>query len=201
MMSREQNEQLSRIGPGTLMGKLLRRYWAPFLLAAEIPEPDCPPVKVKLMGERLIAFRDSKGRVGLIDQFCAHRGASLWFGESEDCGIRCHYHGWKYDITGQCTDLPSEPEESGFRKNIKLKSYPCIEKPENRGERRYGSAHHLHRFACLLDGFLRFTGLRSESGPHDFGLRGSFMVGADIPEVHLIILTSKLRRGDEIVAP
>ena len=128
MMSREQNEQLSRIGPGTLMGKLLRRYWAPFLLASEIPEPDCPPVKVKLMGERLIAFRDSKGRVGLIDEFCAHRGASLWFGESADCGIRCQYHGWKYDITGQCVDLPSEPEESGFRKNIKLKSYPCIEK-------------------------------------------------------------------------
>ncbi len=96
------------------MGKLLRRYWAPFLLAEEIPEPDCPPVRVKLMGERLIAFRDSKGRIGLIDEFCAHRGVSLWFGESEDCGIRCHYHGWKYDVTGQCVDLPSEPEESGL---------------------------------------------------------------------------------------
>ena len=128
MMSREQNEQLCRIGPGTLMGKLLRRYWAPFLLSEELPKPDCPPVKVTLMGEKLIGFRDSKGRVGLIDEFCAHRGASLWFGESEDCGIRCHYHGWKYDITGQCIDLPSEPEESGFRKHIKLKSYPCIEK-------------------------------------------------------------------------
>jgi phenylpropionate dioxygenase-like ring-hydroxylating dioxygenase large terminal subunit len=128
MMSREQNDQLCRIGPGTLMGKLLRRYWAPFLLASEIPEPDCPPVKVTLMGERLIAFRDSKGRIGLLDEFCAHRGASLWFGESADCGIRCHYHGWKYDVTGQCVDLPSEPEESGFRKHIKLKSYPCIEK-------------------------------------------------------------------------
>ena len=114
MMSREQNDQLSRIGPGTLMGKLLRRYWAPFLLAAEIPEPDCPPVRVKLMGESLIAFRDSKGRIGLIDEFCAHRGASLWFGENEDCGIRCHYHGWKYDVTGQCADLPSEPEEFGL---------------------------------------------------------------------------------------
>ena len=128
MMSREQNDQLSRIGPGTLMGKLLRRYWAPFLLAAEIPEPDCPPVRVKLMGESLIAFRDSKGRIGLIDEFCAHRGVSLWFGENEECGMRCPYHGWKYDVTGQCVDLPSEPEESGFRKNIKLKSYPCIEK-------------------------------------------------------------------------
>ena len=128
MMSREQNDQLSRTGPGTLMGKLLRRYWAPFLLASEIPEPDCPPVRVTLMGEKLIAFRDSKGQIGLIDEFCAHRGASLWFGEVADCGIRCHYHGWKYDVTGQCTDLPSEPEQSGFRQNIKMKAYPCIEK-------------------------------------------------------------------------
>jgi phthalate 4,5-dioxygenase oxygenase subunit len=128
MMSREQNDTLSRIGPGTLVGKLLRRYWAPFLLASEIPEPDCPPVRVTLMGEKLIAFRDSKGQIGLIDEFCAHRGASLWFGEVAECGIRCHYHGWKFDTTGQCTDLPSEPEDSGFRRNIKLKSYPCIEK-------------------------------------------------------------------------
>ena len=124
MMSREQNDQLSRIGPGTLMGKLLRRYWAPFLLAAEIPEPDCPPVRVKLMGERLIAFRDSKGRIGLIDEFCAHRGASLWFGENEECGIRCHYHGWKYDVTGQCVDLPSEPEEVGLPQEHQIEILP-----------------------------------------------------------------------------
>ena len=109
MMSREQNEQLSRIGPGTLMGKLLRRYWAPFLLSSEIPEPDCPPVRAKLMGESLVCFRDSKGQIGLIDEFCAHRGVSLWFGQNEECGLRCPYHGWKYDVTGQCVDLPSEP--------------------------------------------------------------------------------------------
>ena len=114
MMSREQNEQLSRTGPGTPMGKLLRRYWAPFLLASEIPEPDCPPVRVKLMGESLVAFRDSKGRIGLIDEFCAHRGVSLWFGQNEECGLRCPYHGWKYDVTGQCVDLPSESEEFGL---------------------------------------------------------------------------------------
>ncbi|MGB7455841.1 MAG: Rieske 2Fe-2S domain-containing protein, partial [Pseudolabrys sp.] len=92
MMSREQNDQLSRVGPGSFMGKLLRRYWAPFLLASEIPEPDCPPVRVKLMGEKLICFRDSKGRIGLIDEFCAHRGVSLWFGQNEECGLRCPYH-------------------------------------------------------------------------------------------------------------
>ncbi|MGA7309587.1 MAG: Rieske 2Fe-2S domain-containing protein [Pseudolabrys sp.] len=94
MMSREQNDQLSRVGPGTFMGKLLRRYWAPFLLSSEIPEPDCPPVRVKLMGESLICFRDSKSRIGLIDEFCAHRGVSLWFGQNEECGLRCPYHGW-----------------------------------------------------------------------------------------------------------
>ena len=95
MMSREQNDQLSRIGPGTLMGRLLRRYWAPFLLASEIPEPDCPPVRVKLMGEALICFRDSKGQIGLLDEFCAHRGVSLWFGENAECGIRCQRFGEK----------------------------------------------------------------------------------------------------------
>src|SRR5690348_8084533 len=128
MMSREQNDQLSRVGPGTPMGRLLRRYWAPFLLASEIPEPDCPPVRAELMGENLVCFRDSKGRIGLIDEFCAHRGVSLWFGQNEECGLRCPYHGWKYDITGQCVDLPSEPEESGMKQGIKLRSYPAIER-------------------------------------------------------------------------
>ena len=128
MMSREQNDQLSRVGPGTLMGKLLRRYWAPFLLVSEIPEPDCPPVRVKLMGENLVCFRDSKGQIGLIDEFCAHRGVSLWFGQNEECGLRCPYHGWKYDVTGQCIEVPSEPVESGFCNKIKLKSYPLVER-------------------------------------------------------------------------
>jgi phthalate 4,5-dioxygenase len=128
MLPREQNDLLTRTGPGTLMGNLLRRYWAPFLHAEEIPEPDCPPVRVRLFGEKLVAFRDSKGRIGLIEEFCAHRGVSLWFGRNEECGLRCVYHGWKYDVTGQCVDLPSEAEETGFRQKIKLKSYPCIEK-------------------------------------------------------------------------
>src|SRR6187399_3694312 len=128
MMSREQNEQLSRVGPGTLMGKLLRRYWAPFLLSSEIPEPDCPPVRAKLMGESLVCFRDSKGQIGLIDEFCAHRGVSLWFGRNEENGLRCPYHGWKYDVTGQCIDVPSEAAESGFCQKIKLKSYPLVKR-------------------------------------------------------------------------
>ena len=125
-MTREQNEQLTLTGAGTLMGELLRRYWIPALHDWELPEPDCPPVRVKLLGERLIAFRDTENRLGLIDEFCAHRGVSLWFGRNEECGLRCPYHGWKYDVTGQGVDLPSEGDDGPMRKPIQLKSSPFI---------------------------------------------------------------------------
>ncbi|TMH14611.1 MAG: aromatic ring-hydroxylating dioxygenase subunit alpha [Betaproteobacteria bacterium] len=128
MLRAEQNELLTRTGPGSVMGDLIRRYWIPALLTEELPEPDCPPVRVKLLSERLIAFRDSGGKLGLIDEFCAHRGVSLWFGRNEECGLRCAYHGWKYDVSGQCVDIPSEPEESGFRQKIRLRSYPLAER-------------------------------------------------------------------------
>src|SRR5436309_3536854 len=127
MLTREMNTFLTRTGPGTPMGELFRRYWIPALLDWELPERDCPPVRVKLLGEKLVAFRDTAGRIGMIEEFCAHRGVSLWFGRNEECGLRCPYHGWKYDVNGQCVDLPSEPEESGVRRGIKLKSYPCVE--------------------------------------------------------------------------
>jgi phenylpropionate dioxygenase-like ring-hydroxylating dioxygenase large terminal subunit len=128
MLRKEQNELLTQTGPGTPMGQLFRSAWMPALLADELPANDCPPVRVKLLSERLVAFRDSQGRLGLIDEFCAHRGVSLWFGRNEDCGLRCPYHGWKYDVTGQCLDVPSEPEASGFANKIKLKSYPLVER-------------------------------------------------------------------------
>jgi len=128
MLTREQNELATRTGPGTPMGGLLRRYWIPFLLSEELPEPECAPVRVKLLSERLVAFRDTEGRLGLIDEYCAHRGVSLWFGRNEENGLRCPYHGWKYDVTGWCVEVPSEPEESGFCRKIKLKSYPCVER-------------------------------------------------------------------------
>ncbi len=127
-MRAEQNEFLTRTGPGTPMGEMFRRYWLPALLAEELPVPDCPQVRVKLLSERMIAFRDSSGKLGLIDEFCAHRGVSLWFGRNEEHGLRCAYHGWKYDTTGQCVEVPSEPAESGFCKKIRLKSYPLIER-------------------------------------------------------------------------
>ena len=127
MISREDNEALTRTGAGTLMGDLFRRYWLPALHSSEIPKPDCAPVRVKLLGEALISFRDSSGKIGLLDEFCAHRGVSLWFGRNEDCGLRCPYHGWKYDVTGQCVELPSEGPDGPMRKRMKLKSYPCLE--------------------------------------------------------------------------
>jgi phthalate 4,5-dioxygenase oxygenase subunit len=126
-MSTEEFAVLTASGAGTPMGELLRRYWVPALGQDELPEPDCPPVRIKIMGEELLAFRDTEGRVGLIEERCAHRCASLFFGRNEEGGIRCAYHGWKYDITGQCIDMPSEPEKSRFKERIKLKAYPCIE--------------------------------------------------------------------------
>jgi phthalate 4,5-dioxygenase oxygenase subunit len=118
-------DTLVRTGPGTLMGILIRRYWVPALLSSEVAEPDCPPVRVKLLGERLLAFRDTNGRVGLVDEFCRHRGASLFLGRNEECGIRCSYHGWKYDISGRCVDLPSTPEAAS---KVSITAYPCVER-------------------------------------------------------------------------
>ena len=128
MLSQEQNDRLTRTGPQTPLGRLFRSYWIPALLSEELPEPDCPPVRVKLLSERMIAFRDSDGRLGLLDEFCAHRGVSLWFGRNEECGLRCPYHGWKYDVTGQCVDMPNEPEQSAFAKKVRLKSYPLVQR-------------------------------------------------------------------------
>ncbi len=128
MLRAEQNDMLTRTGPDTPMGALFRRYWIPALLADELPENDGPPVRVQLLSEKLIAFRDTDGRLGLLEEFCAHRRVSLWFGRNEECGLRCPYHGWKYDVTGQCVDLPSEPEENGFRARIKLRAYPLVER-------------------------------------------------------------------------
>ena len=128
MLRREQNDLLTQTGPGTPGGALFRSYWIPALLAEELPENECPPVRVKLLSERLLAFRDTQGRYGLIDEFCAHRGVSLWFGRNEENGLRCPYHGWKYDVTGQCVEVPSEPAESGYCQRIKLRSYPLVER-------------------------------------------------------------------------
>ncbi len=123
-MDKTMSETLVRTGAGTAMGNLMRRYWVPILQSSEIAEPDGPQVRVQILGERLLAFRDTKGRAGLIDEFCAHRGASLFFGRNEECGIRCAYHGLKFDLTGQCVDVPSAPHVAS---KMGIKAYPCIE--------------------------------------------------------------------------
>jgi phthalate 4,5-dioxygenase len=127
MLSKEENELLTRVGPGTPMGELMRRYWIPALLSEEIPTPDCPLVRVRLLGEDLVAFRDTQGRIGLLDEHCSHRGTSLFFGRNEECGLRCIYHGWKYDVEGRVLETPAEPAGSDFRIKIRHLAYPCTE--------------------------------------------------------------------------
>jgi phenylpropionate dioxygenase-like ring-hydroxylating dioxygenase large terminal subunit len=127
VLSAADNELLTRTGPGTAMGDLFRRFWIPAALSQELPEPDGAPVRVKIMGEDLIAFRDTEGRVGLVDPRCPHRGANLFFGRNEQCGIRCAYHGWKFDVTGRCVDLPTMPPESTLRDRVRITSYPVRE--------------------------------------------------------------------------
>src|SRR6188472_3851194 len=127
MLNKEDNEALCRVGPGTLMGNLLRRYWTPALLSSEVPEPDSPPVRVRLLGEDMVAFRDTEGRVGLVTQACPHRGASLFFVRNEEAGLRCVYHGWKFDVAGACVDMPSEPAESNFKTKVRVNAYATHE--------------------------------------------------------------------------
>src|SRR5579862_8967764 len=127
MLSHQDNEILSRVGPGTPTGELMREYWIPAVLSSEL-EKDAPPLRLLLLGEKLIAFRDSNGPVGIFDHRCPHRCASLFFGRNEDDGIRCVYHGWKFDVTGQCVDAPSEPPASRVRNNVKATAYPTRER-------------------------------------------------------------------------
>jgi phenylpropionate dioxygenase-like ring-hydroxylating dioxygenase large terminal subunit len=125
MLSAEDNEILTRVGAGTPMGNVLRRYWLPACLSSEVAEPDGPPARVRLLGEDVVAFRDTDGKIGLIEEHCPHRGASLFYGRNEECGLRCTYHGWKFDVTGQCTDQRSELRP--FADKIKTTSYPVHE--------------------------------------------------------------------------
>jgi phthalate 4,5-dioxygenase len=127
MLAREDNELIIRVDPGTPMGDTMRRYWMPALLAWELPEPDCPPVRVQLLGEDLVAFRDTSGRIGLLGEYCPHRRVSLFFGRNEECGLRCVYHGWKFDVDGDCVDMMNEPEELNFKNKVRAISYPTVE--------------------------------------------------------------------------
>src|SRR5882672_5157122 len=127
MLSREDNELLCRVGRGTPMGELMRQYWMPAALSSELPERDGVPLRVRLLGEDLIAFRVSSGAVGLVRNSCPHRGASLFYGRNEAEGLRCVYHGWKFDVDGRCVDMPNEPIESDFKSKASATAYPCVE--------------------------------------------------------------------------
>jgi len=127
MLSARDNERITKVGPGTPMGKLMRRYWQPVLLSWEVEKPDGDPVRVRILGEDLVAFRDTSGRVGLVGEWCPHRLTSLFLGRNEQNGIRCVYHGWKFDVSGACVDMPNEPEEFDFKHKVKMTAYPTVE--------------------------------------------------------------------------
>ena len=118
MLSATDNEALTRVGAGTVMGELMRQYWIPAILSSEL-EPDGDTLRIRLLGENLVAFRDTEGRVGVLGPNCPHRGADLFLARNEESGLRCIYHGWKFDVTGQCIDMPNEPLETIFRSKVR----------------------------------------------------------------------------------
>src|SRR6202043_1520763 len=122
-----EGRELTQVGPGTVMGELMRQYWIPAAQSAEL-ERDGAPVRLMLLGEKLIAFRDTAGRVGVMDHRCPHRCASLFLGRNEEGGIRCIYHGWKYDVAGNCVDMPSVPPPQDFKHKVKAKAYRVVER-------------------------------------------------------------------------
>jgi phthalate 4,5-dioxygenase oxygenase subunit len=126
MLSKQDNELMCRVGPETGMGRVLRSYWLPALLSADLPVPDGDPKHVQLLGEDFVAFRDTNGRVGLLDEACCHRGASLTLGRVEGCGIRCIYHGWKFAIDGTVMETPNVPDDK-FKNHFKARAYPVRE--------------------------------------------------------------------------
>jgi phthalate 4,5-dioxygenase oxygenase subunit len=127
MLTEEENELLCRVEGDAPMGQLMRRHWMPACLSEEVAERDGTPVRVRLLGEDLVVFRDTDGRVGVLDEYCPHRRASLVFGRNEECGLRCLYHGWKFDVEGNVLEMISEPPESGFAGKVRHKAYPTRE--------------------------------------------------------------------------
>ena len=127
MLTHEENELLCRVEGDAPMGQLMRRHWLPACLLEEVAERDGAPVRVRLLGEDLVVFRDSRGRLGVLGEHCPHRQASLAFGRNEECGLRCLYHGWKFDVEGNVLEMASEPADSNFPGRVKHKAYPARE--------------------------------------------------------------------------
>src|SRR2546423_9348461 len=127
MLTRDQNELLCRVEAAAPMGALMRQHWLPLCLSEEVDERDGTPVRARLLGEDLVAFRDTNGRVGMLDEHCPHRRASLVLGRNEECGLRCLYHGWKVDVDGNVLEMASEPPGSRIVEKVKHKAYPVQE--------------------------------------------------------------------------
>jgi phenylpropionate dioxygenase-like ring-hydroxylating dioxygenase large terminal subunit len=126
MLPREENELVTRVGPGTPLGNVMRRYWLPVCTTEQLPHPDCAPLRISLLGERFVAFRDSNGKVGVLDEMCMHRGASLALGRVEECGIRCLYHGWKFAVDGTVLETPNHADAS-LKSRLQAPAYPVRE--------------------------------------------------------------------------
>lgn len=127
MLSPQDNDILCRVGPGTPMGDALRRFWVPACLSDELVQPDSGPIRLRILGEDLVAFRDSKGRIGLVEAYCPHKLANLYWGRVENCALSCAYHGWTFDADGNCLATPNEPEHPEMRRKIHLVAYPTRE--------------------------------------------------------------------------
>jgi phthalate 4,5-dioxygenase oxygenase subunit len=128
MITAEENDLLCRVEGDAPMGRIMRRHWIPACMSEEVAERDGKPVRVRLLGEDLVVFRDTEGKLGVIDEYCRHRGASLAFGRNENCGLRCLYHGWKFDVNGNAVDMPSEVNGGeNLRESAKIKAYPARE--------------------------------------------------------------------------
>ena len=127
MLSAEENDILTRTDADTPMGEYFRRFWQPVALCQELLEPDGEPLRVNILGEQLVAFRDTEGRVGLMDRRCPHRGADMFFGRNEECGLRCVYHGWKFDVDGKAVELPNIPPGVRHHQSVRIKTYPTRE--------------------------------------------------------------------------
>ena len=128
MLPEQENALITQTGPGTPMGALFRRYWLPAMLSEELPEPDGTPAKLTLLGEELVVFRSTDGEIGVLDRFCPHRNANLYWGRNEENGLRCVYHGWKFDVAGRCVDMPSEPPESRYHEKVEITAYQGVER-------------------------------------------------------------------------
>jgi phthalate 4,5-dioxygenase len=127
MLTREQNDLLTRVEGAAPMGGIMRSHWLPVCLSEEVAEKDGAPVKSRLVGEDLVAFRDSNGKLGVLDEHCPHRGASLVFGRNEECGLRCLYHGWKFDVDGNILEMSSEPDGAALKQSLRQRAYPARE--------------------------------------------------------------------------